>query len=97
MNPDIPFPSVRKNPLIEVFYLKDHPPIICGAHGHIGGEMMDDIERDLADNPEFMDKGQGTYLYEATWISAQVGDEGRIELPSYWDLDLVRFQSVDEL
>jgi len=94
---DIPFPSARRNPLIEVFYLHSHPPIICGADGYVDTHTFEEIEKDLAENPEFMDKGDGTYLYEAQWVDAQTNEEGRVELPSYWDLTLVRFQSIDQV
>lgn len=92
---DIPFPSARRNPLIEVFYLHDHLPFICGANGHIGGDILEVIERDLIEYPELMIKGDGTYLFEANWVEAQVGEEGRAELPAYWDLTLVRFESIE--
>ena len=53
--------------------------------------MIEKIERELNDNREFMENGEGRYLYEANYVSAQVGDYGRIELPEYWHLSLVAF------
>lgn len=95
--PIMPFPSDLKYPLIEVFYLEGESPFVCGVNGGIGDDMIEEIEKDLAESFEFMDKGAGTYLYRAAWQLPQVGDEGRIELPGYWDLELVRFQSVEQL
>ncbi len=80
---------------VEVFYLKDHPPVICGWHGGFHDDMYESIEKDLQET--VFDKGSGTYLFETCWIEAQIGDEGRVELPGYYDLSLIRFQSVDEL
>lgn len=91
------FPSSRDPTLIEVFYLKDHPPIVCGIHGHYSTEMVESIEKDLSERPEYMEEGNGTYLYAIRWEPDQVGDEGRVELLGYWDLTLVRFQPIEEL
>lgn len=91
------FPSDRKHPLIEVFFLAGHEPFICGANGRINTQMLEQIEKDLAEEPACMNKGDGTYLFEAAWEPDQTGEFGRVELPGYWDLSFIAFQSVDEL
>ena len=93
----IPFPSARIQPLIEVFFLHGHPPTVCGFYGHFHSDMIDAIEKDLEENPDFMDRGDGTYLYEARWESPQMGDEERVEIPGYWDLELVRYQPTNQM
>ena len=97
MSTHIPFPSDLKYPLIEVFYLYGHEPFVCGVNGAVGNGMIEGIEKDLDENREFLDKGDGTYLYRTTWQEAQTGEYGRVEIPGYWDLELIRFQSVDDL
>lgn len=97
MTPD-QFPSARTPLLVEVFYLEDHEPLICGIHGLYSSQMVESIEKDLAEEPwQFFEKGQGTYVYEAVWIEAQVGELGRVELPGYYDLSLVGFQRAEDL
>ena len=92
---NLPFPSDSGEMTIEVFYQKGDPAFVCGAHGSITGGMIEDIEKDFADNPdEGFDRGDGIYLYVPRWESPQVGDEGRIELPGYWNLEEVGFKPM---
>jgi len=94
----LPFPSDSGEMTIEVFYQKGDPAFVCGAHGSITGGMIEDIEKDFADNPdEGFDRGDGIYLYVPRWVSPQVDDEGRIELHGYWDLEEVGFKPMDSL
>jgi len=88
-----PFPSDSGKMTIEVFYQKGDPAFVCGAHGSITGRMIENIEKGFAANPdEGFERGDGIYLYAPRWESPQVGDEGRIELPGYWDLEEVGFK-----
>ena len=94
---NLPFPSDQGEQTIEVFHQQGDPAFICGAHGSITGDMIENIEKDFADNPdEGFDRGDGIYLYVPRWESPQVGDFGRIELPGYWDLELVGFKPMEQ-
>jgi len=91
-NPTAPsFPSDREETLVEVFSQEGDPAFVCGLCGRPNGDMIKQIEKDLNANRSFMDKGDGRYLYRVTYEEAQVGNEGRIELPAYWGLSLVAF------
>jgi hypothetical protein len=93
----LPFPSDQGEQTIEVFYQQGDPAFVCGAHGSITGGMIEDIEKDFADNPdEGFDLGDGIYLYVPRWESPQVDGEGRIELRGYWDLELVGFKPMEQ-
>lgn len=93
-----PFPSDQEKPIVEVFYQKGDDPFVCGLNGSTNGGMgmIDEIEKDMIDNKEdAFPHGDGQYLYIATWEPAQTGEYGRIELPGYWDLDLIAFKPVE--
>lgn len=91
------FPSDKGETTIEVLYQKGDPAFVCGAHGSITGGMIEDIEKDFSDNPdEGFDRGDGIYLYVPRWEIPQVDNEGRIELPGYWDLELVGFKTAEQ-
>ncbi len=85
------FPSDSKDTFVEVFAQIGDPVFICGLSGRVNGDMIEEIEKDLNENRETMDNGDGRYLYSVTWEPAQIGDEGRIELAGYWDLSFVDF------
>ncbi len=91
-----PFPSQRGRTIIEVCYLKGHPPFICGVDGAVADSMLADIEQDLIDHLDPFDKGSGCYLFKPHWESPQIGDEGRVELPGYWDLEPLGFEPMEE-
>jgi len=91
------FPSDKGETTIEVLYQKGDPAFVCGAHGSITGGMIEDIEKDFSDHPdEGFDRGDGIYLYVPRWEIPQVDNEGRIELPGYWDLELVGFKTAEQ-
>ena len=93
----LPFPSDYGEMTVEVFYQKGDPAFVCGAHGSITGGMIEDLEKDFADNPdEGFSSGDGIYLYVPRWQSPQVDGEGRIELPGYWDLEEVGFKTLEQ-
>ena len=89
----LPFPSDSGDTTIEVFYTKGDPAFVCGGHGWITGAMISEVEKDFQDNPdEGFENGDGIYLFAPKWEPPQYGDEGRIEVPGYWDLELVGFK-----
>ena len=90
------FPSDRKKTIIEVFQQKGDPAFICGVDGWIVGHVMEAIEKDINENRD-EDEKDGRYLYEISYSEAQTGDEGRIELPAYWDLREIAFTPNTEL
>jgi hypothetical protein len=85
------FPSDREETFVEVFSQEGDPAFVCGLYGRTNGDMIEQIEKDLNANRDFMANGDGRYLYRVTYESAQIGNEGRVELPAYWDLSLVAF------
>lgn len=90
------FPSDRAYPIVEVFSQEGDPVFVSGINGATNGDMVAQIEADLNERRDFMDKGDGRYLYRVVYESAQTDEEGRIELPGYWDLSLVAFAPLTE-
>ena len=89
--PYISFPSKRKKTIIEVFRQKGDPSFICGVEGWILGHVIEAIEKDINDNRDDNEK-DGRYLYEIRYIEAQTNNEGRVEMPAYWDLLEIAFE-----
>lgn len=85
------FPSDREETFVEVFSQEGDPAFVCGLYGRTNGDMIEQIEKDLNDNRDFMKNGDGRYLYRVAYEPAQIDNEGRVELPAYWDLSLVAF------
>ena len=85
------FPSQIKQPLVEICRLEGHPLFVCGLQGNPC--MLEQLESEL-DEYTIFNKGDGSYLCRAEWIEAQIGYEGRVEIPAYWDLDLIAFKSI---
>jgi hypothetical protein len=91
----VEFPSDANRSLVEIFYLKDHEPFVCGVYGKVTGDQIAKIERDCAENPGVgFGKGDGQYLFSCHWEPGQYGDEGRCEIAPYWHLDLIAFKPI---
>lgn len=90
-------PLSLETTFIEVCYQAGDVMYICGAKGPATTSMLCSIEDGLdKDKEHYFDKGDGNYLFEATWGPAQYSKDGRCELPMSWDLDLVRFVPVEQ-
>lgn len=57
--------------------------------------MLDEVEKEAEENLTDSGWEDGTYLFEVTYISAQIGDYGRVELPAYWHLERVGYRPID--
>ena len=80
---------------VEFFYLKGDPAFICRVDGRATVGALSDIEAEM--NNEMIDRnfpnGDGLYLFDAEHNAAQHGEYGRIELPAYWELELLEFRA----
>jgi len=87
-----------QSPEIEIFFLSGGElPFVCGAKGHVTIDMLTEIENDCVENmADIFDQGEGSYLFSAFYNEAQRGDEGRIEIPAYWELDLIQFKPLEQ-
>ncbi len=104
---DEQFPSEQGPLLVEVIYQKDFPdvpPMLIGVHGQADAalltELEEQIQKDVAGGEtEYysFEEGSGRYLYSVHYISPQYGDEGRIELPSYWEFILVKYKPFETI
>jgi len=83
-------------PEVEIFFLSTGElPFICGAKGHVTIDMLAEIEKDCEENAkDIFDQGDGSYLFLARHNDAQIGDEGRVEVPAYWELDFICFEPL---
>lgn len=82
--------------MVEFFYQAGDDPFVCGVTGHVTTEALFKIEAEAKQESESLfDKGDGSYLFEATWFSGQYGEYGQCELPPGWDLEWVAFEEAD--
>lgn len=84
---------------ILVSFHKGDGPFVFGINGRLTSGGLEDIESQLQEHedeaPEgLFSKGDGDYLLKASYNSAQTDECGRVELPEYWELDLVEFTKV---
>lgn len=81
-----------KRDIIEVFYQHGDPPFVSKLFGRTNGNMIEQVESDLTENLEsILNKGAGIYRFDVYFIDAQTNEVGRVELPGYWELDLLEF------
>jgi len=77
---------------IKVMHCDEEPPFIWWCHGHIGGDVLSDIEEELANRPEdILDKGFGDYEFKVTRDPGQYGEYGMCEIAPYWDFTDISF------
>ena len=87
------FPADIEKTIVQVFYMKGNPAFVCGVNGGVSPDMIEEIEKDFADNEdEGFENGDGEYLYEVKWEPPQVDGMGEIEVPGYWDLKEIGFR-----
>lgn len=90
-------PHDSKTLQVAFFFLDGDRPFICGATGWVTTETLTDIETAAMEyKKETFTEGDGEYLFDATRIPGQYGDEGRCELPPYWDLRLLAYRKLED-
>jgi len=87
MSQTLPMPSENKNHYVEVFYQKGDPPFVYGMNGYFSAMCIEDIEKDLDENPETYFDKDGAYLFEATYQNNAPEDGG-----PHWELDKVGYR-----
>lgn len=76
-------------PIIDVAYMDGEKPFIFAVHGRATVEILESIEKELAENPP--EKGDGDYRYEATHFEGQYGEYGVCEIAPGWELSEISF------
>jgi hypothetical protein len=92
-------PSDLEGIQVQFFYLSTgEPAFICGAIGHITSGLLEQLEKEVNENPleDTFARGGGDYLFYAKFQSEQRGEFGRIELNGYWELDLIEFRELSD-
>lgn len=87
--------SIDERLEVELFFIEGDDPFICGVRGYATIDIMEEIEQDCCENiKEIFTNGSGSYLFYATHSQAQIGDAGRIEIPSHWELALTEYKPL---
>jgi hypothetical protein len=88
------FDHYIKKPLLYVQYFGDGEVYISGCCGLLG--TIDEVEDMIKENEsEYFEKGEGDYYFKCTYNSEQTGEYGMVEVPAYWEADLVSFKPYD--
>jgi hypothetical protein len=87
------FPSDQAQLFIEVFYLKDDAPFVCGVSGRICIDNLIKIENELTEYD--FELGDGSYLFATNYVPAETDGPHTI-CPAYWDLTLVEFRPIHQ-
>jgi hypothetical protein len=88
------------SPIVEVFYLSGgEDPFVCGASGAVTCGVLQDIEETILEEPlDYFTKGlEGIYKFRCRHNAAQIGDEGRIEIPAHWELERIGYRPLADL
>ena len=79
-------PSEMVKHYVEVFYQSGDPPFIYGLSGLFTKESIEDIEKDLIENPDEYFHHNGTYLFQAVYVDNHPEDGG-----PHFELEQVEF------
>lgn len=73
-------------------------PFICGVSADFCIETLQEIQEQYREEapPPALPAGTCTATYAVSRQPDQVGDEGRVEMLGYWDLDLIRTTTDDD-
>ena len=73
---------------VEVAFFAANETYIIGVCGAVFVDILQDIQDQLDDDPDNYNHGEWgkRILFDCQYEEAQVGPDGRIEAPSYWDL-----------
>ena len=89
------FPIDCEEQIVEITFLDDMA-WVSGAIGGVDAEMIKLIEKDFSENMfDGLDRGDGIYLFKASWDNGQFGDWWRCELPPHWELDFIDFRPIN--
>ena len=81
---------------VEILSMEGFDPFVTGIRGQATVEQLQEIEVDCFENSvDMFTKGDGSYLFKATYEPAQIGDYGRIENDDYWDLSLIKYRGLE--
>jgi hypothetical protein len=79
---------------IEIAYLENDEPFICGINGKTTIAMLQMIEKSLDESENLFDKGDGTYCFNVIYNNAETDDNGRVQIESYYELSLLKFTPI---
>lgn len=74
---------------ITVFHQAGDDAFICAVYGRFTVDDLQDIEREILDNP--IEGPDGRYEFSAHYEPAQKGEFGMIEIPEGWELEQVGY------
>lgn len=96
---EITWPDEIKSPLIVVLVFDGMPPLITAFNGgYACTNIIAEIEADLcSDAADLLDKGDGDYLFRATYFEGQYGEYGVCEIAPCWELSLLGFRAMPEV
>ena len=81
---------MRKNQ-IKVFYQEGDDPFIYAVNGSFTIPQLEEIEKEL-NVSEYRElfREDGEYLMNVYWNPSQTDEYGRVEVPGYWEFDVVQ-------
>ena len=83
-------PSENARHFVEVFYQAGDPAFVYGMNGQFTTADIEDIEKDLFENPDMYFKENGTYLFEAKYQNNEPEDGG-----PHYELEKIRYVNTE--
>ncbi len=85
---------------VDICIIEPTAPFITNVSAGWGKPALDSIEEELIDgdweNLPGVPPGAVSVRCKANHCAAQIGDEGRVELPAYWDLTRIGYEVMDD-
>lgn len=85
---------------VDICIIEPTAPFITNVSAGWGKPALDSIEDELIDgdweNLPGVPSEAVSVRYKANHCAAQIGDEGRVELPAYWDLTPIGYEVMDD-
>lgn len=78
---------------ITVFHQAGDDAFICAAHGRFTVDVLQDIERQILENP--IEGPDGNYEYSVNYLPAETGEFGMIEIAAGWELEQIGYSAFD--
>lgn len=83
--------------LLEVYWI-GCDPLITAINGRAPLHSLNEIEEGLAANGEdYLQLGEGLYIFEASYSAGQFGFEGRCEIAPDWELSCISFTKAEDV
>ena len=92
-------PTQEQESTFELLYMQgEEDDAVVGTINNLGFEVVRACFKQIEDSGfDWIDKGDGIYTINVgMYNEEQTGEYGRVEVPGYWDMEIVGFRTIEE-